>query len=56
MLTCNREALRAAAESPCGHGVIHDALTFASLSPESEDLGGMPAKSSAKIGKHLLWE
>ena len=38
LLTFNREAFRAAAESPCGHGVIHDALSFTSLSPESEDL------------------
>jgi hypothetical protein len=38
LLTFNREAFRAAAASPCGHGVIHDALSFTSLSPESEDL------------------
>ena len=36
LLTFNREAFRAASESPCGHGVIHDALTFTSISPESE--------------------
>ncbi len=34
----NREAFRAAATSPCGHGVIHDALTFTSLSQEAEEL------------------
>ena len=34
----NRESFRAAANSPCGHGVIHDALTFTSLSPEAESL------------------
>ena len=34
----NREAFRAASQSPCGHGVIHDALTFTSLSPEAEEL------------------
>ena len=38
LLTFNREAFRAAAESPCGHGVIHGALTFTSLSTASEDL------------------
>ncbi|KAI2505051.1 hypothetical protein MHU86_9407 [Fragilaria crotonensis] len=38
LLSFNREAFRAAAESPCGHGLIHDALTFTSLSPESEAL------------------
>ena len=34
----NREAFRAAATSPCGHGIIHDALTFTSLSQEAEAL------------------
>ena len=38
VLNYNRDSFRAAAESPCGHGVIHDALTFSSLSPQSEDL------------------
>jgi hypothetical protein len=36
LLQFNREAFRAAAESPCGSGVIHDALTFTSLSDEAE--------------------
>ena len=31
----NRASFRAASESPCGHGVIHDAITFSSLSPAS---------------------
>jgi hypothetical protein len=35
LLTYNRCSFRAASESPCGHGVIHDALTFSSLSPTS---------------------
>lgn len=38
MVLFNKEVFRAAATSPCGHGVIHDALTFTSLSPEAEDL------------------
>ena len=38
LFTFNREAFRGAAESPCGHGVIHDALTFTSISEASEDL------------------
>ena len=38
LLQYNRESFRAASSSPCGHGVIHDALTFSSLSPESESL------------------
>ena len=36
ILSFNREAFRAAAESPCGSGVIHDALTFTSLSEAAE--------------------
>lgn len=36
LLSFNREAFRAAAESPCGRGVIHDALTFTSLSEDAE--------------------
>ena len=35
LLQYNRDSFRAASSSPCGHGVIHDALTFSSLSPES---------------------
>jgi hypothetical protein len=38
LLQYNRDSFRAASSSPCGHGVIHDALTFSSLSPESEAL------------------
>ena len=38
LLQYNREAFRAAAESPCGHGLIHDALTFTSLSPDAAAL------------------
>ncbi|KAI2507939.1 hypothetical protein MHU86_6472 [Fragilaria crotonensis] len=36
ILSFNREAFLAAAESPCGSGVIHDALTFTSLSEAAE--------------------
>jgi hypothetical protein len=35
LLDYNRESFRAAAESPCGNGLIYDALTFSSLSPSS---------------------
>jgi hypothetical protein len=38
LLSFNREAFRAAAASPCGHGIIHDAITFTSLSPEAKEL------------------
>ena len=45
ILQYNRDSFRAASESPCGHGVLHDALTFTSLSPESESIlsGMLPA-------------
>ena len=44
ILSFNREAFRAAAESPCGSGIIHDALTFTSLSDEAEQVlrGSIP--------------
>lgn len=38
ILTYNRDSFRAADESPLGHGVIYDALTFSSLSPASSSL------------------
>jgi hypothetical protein len=46
LLTYNRKAFRAAAESPCGHGVIYDAITFSSLSHEADQLlqGTIPSE------------
>ena len=38
LLHYNRQSFRAAAESPCGHGIIHDAMSFSSLTPEGEEL------------------
>ena len=38
LLHYNQGSFRAAAESPCGNGVIHDAITFSSLSPEATTL------------------
>ena len=38
ILNYNHESFQAAASSPCGHGVIYDALTFTSLSSASEKL------------------
>jgi hypothetical protein len=38
LLHYNRDSFRAAAASLCGHGIIHDTLTFSSLSPASEAL------------------
>ena len=38
LLEYNKASFRAASESPCGHGVIQDALTFSSLSPTSINL------------------
>ena len=34
----NRDSFRAASESPCGHGIVHDALTYTSLSPAAAAL------------------
>lgn len=44
LLRFNREHFRAAAASPCGHGKIHDQLTFSSLSDEAASLldGNIP--------------
>ena len=38
LLTFNQEAFRAAAQSPCGKGIIHKALTFSSISEEASKL------------------
>ena len=38
LLEYNRASFRAASESPLGRGVIHDAITFSSLSPSAIDL------------------
>jgi hypothetical protein len=38
LLTYNREAFRAASESPCGHGIIYDAITFSSLSQDADNV------------------
>jgi len=44
LLSYNREAFRSAAQSPCGHGALYDAITFSSLSPASQQLleGSIP--------------
>ena len=34
----NREHFRKAADSPCGHSVIHDALTYSGLSEASDSI------------------
>jgi hypothetical protein len=38
LLSYNRDSFRAAAESPCGNGVVFDALTFTSLSPAAREV------------------
>ena len=38
LLRYNRNSFRAAAISPCGHGMIHDKLTLSSLSNEATEL------------------
>jgi hypothetical protein len=37
-LMYNRHSFWAALESPCGNGLIHDALTFSSLSQDSRSI------------------
>jgi hypothetical protein len=37
-LVYNRQSFRAAADSPCGHGIIHDAMSFSSLTPAGEEI------------------
>ena len=34
----NRDSFRAASESPCGHGIVYDALSYTSLTPEAAAL------------------
>ena len=45
LLQYNRDAFRAAARSPCGHGTIYESKTFSSLSPTASQLlrGSLPA-------------
>jgi hypothetical protein len=38
LLRFNRQHFRAAATSPCGNGIIHDQLSFSSLSPDASAL------------------
>jgi hypothetical protein len=38
LIRYNRQSFRAAAASPCGHGLIHDTLTFTSLSTSGDQL------------------
>ena len=37
LLQYNKNSFRAAAESPCGHGTIYDAITFTSLSHQAKE-------------------
>lgn len=38
LIAYNRDAFRAAASSPCGHGLIYNAITFTSLSSEAKSM------------------
>ena len=38
LLRYNKSSFRAASSSPCGHGIIMDALTFSTLSPAGTDV------------------
>jgi hypothetical protein len=48
----NRENFRKAAASPCGHGVIHDALTYSGLSAASDSIlqGEIPPEWNVEDG------
>jgi hypothetical protein len=56
LLSYNHESFGAAAASPTGHGVIHDAMTFSSLSPAGKALlaGEFPPEWHGS--NHLLRE
>jgi hypothetical protein len=51
-LDYNREHFRKAAASPCGHGVIHDALTYSGLSEASDSIlrGEIPPEWNVEDG------
>jgi hypothetical protein len=38
LLRYNHQSFRAAAESPCGHGLIHDAMSYSSLTSAGKEL------------------
>jgi hypothetical protein len=46
LLAYNRQSFRAAADSPCGHGIIHDAMSHSSLTKVGDDLldGKIPSE------------
>jgi hypothetical protein len=50
LLRYNNTSFKAAAESPCGHGIIHDSITFSGLSPSASKLL-MSEVPSAWVGR-----
>ena len=52
LLDYNREHFHKAATSPCGHGVIHDALTYSGLSEASDSIlrGEIPPEWNVEDG------
>jgi hypothetical protein len=38
LLSYSRKSFRQASDSPCGQGIIHDAMSFSSLTPAGEEL------------------
>ena len=52
LLDYNREHFRKAAVSPCGHGVIHDALTYSGLSDAGDSIlrGEIPPEWNVEDG------
>lgn len=56
LLEFNRRHFRLAAESPCGHGIIYDALQFSSLTSEGYELLRRIVPESWHGNKDLLKE
>jgi hypothetical protein len=56
LLEYNRESFRAASESPLGHGILFDAITFSSLSPTSAAILNGYIPPDLNIDDHALNE
>jgi hypothetical protein len=56
LLEYNRNSFRAAATTPCGHGLLLDALTFTATSPAAQDFTNGIIPSEWHGDNLLLWE
>jgi hypothetical protein len=56
LLAYNRESFRTASESPLGHCLLFDAITFSSLSPKSVAILNGHIPSDLNIDDHALNE